>query len=149
MLLISSLSDSRLMYMLKLMTLPLSHSLPPNFFLRISEKRVFQYSSSSLSFIISLYFIPNYGLQIIYSSFKLKKPTSNPAASTVPTSGNLTRGVRFIPLSARSGAPHALEGLGRTGPPPSLGVMQLSFIKLLQGQLLKQNIDFQSGPCLT
>jgi len=43
-----------------------------------------------------------------------------------------------------------MEGLRQNGPPPPyLRVMQFSFIKLLEGQLLKQNIDFQSGPCLT
>lgn len=43
-----------------------------------------------------------------------------------------------------------MEGLRQNGPPPLyLRVMQFSFIKLLEGQLLKQNIDFQSGPCLT
>ena len=41
------------------------------------------------------------------------------------------------------------KGCSGKASPPCLSVMQFTFIKLLEGQLLKQNIDFQSGPCLT
>lgn len=96
---------------------PLRIPPPPQFFLRISEKHVFPYSSSSLFFIMSPYFFPNYGLQIIYSSFKLKKPTSNPAAGTAPTSGIRTCGCASHSSLGHGGAAPSPGGPGEGGPP--------------------------------